>query len=593
MMTALPLVLLLSLPAGALTPGVATLCVKGKANLAIIVSANASTRVKAAARTLADQLQRITGSEFKLADGNGESGLALGRVGDFPALALDAGINGLGLARREQYLLRSNEGGLVFLVATDLAVEDAVWDLLHRIGYRQFFPTSAWEIVPKFPDLAIRVDALESPSFYTRSIWYGFGTSDFNAASHERWLTRNRARGGFTLKTGHAYRAIIKRHADEFDAHPEYLGLIKGIRKSGKFCVSNPGLRELVARDAVDYLQKHPEADSYSAEPNDGGGWCECSACAALGSPSDRALALANVAADAVAARWPDKFVAFYAYNLHAPPPTITAKRNVIVSVATALMRKKAAPEELMTAWQRKGVLNLGVREYYSVNTWDRSLPARPRGADLKYLRESIPRFHGLGARFVTAESSDNWGPTGLAYYIAARLMWNVRDAENVQGLVDDFLDKAFGVARAPMSEFYDILSSGGKPRLNDALIQRLYGLIARAATVSNDAAVRARLDDLVLYVRYIELYNAYRKSAIGRQEAFELVLKHAYRMREREMVDVKPLFTDVAKRDWLISLPADADWKVPEPRNPLKSSLPFSRAELDALLARGAGGAP
>ena len=122
-------------------------------------------------------------------------------------------------------------------------------------------------------------------------------------------------------QTGHAYRAIIKRHADEFDAHPEYLGLIKGIRKSGKFCVSNPGLRELVARDAVDYLQKHPRGGLLFRRAERRRGWCECSACAALGSPSDRALALPTSRFDAVAARWPDKFVAFYACNLHAPRP--------------------------------------------------------------------------------------------------------------------------------------------------------------------------------------------------------------------------------------------------------------------------------
>lgn len=587
-MTAVLLVFLFSLPAGALTPAAAEICAKGKANMALTVSASASPRVKAAARTLADQLQRICGSGFKIVPGNGAGGLALGRVGDFPALGLDDELDGKGLARREQYLLRSHQGGLVILGSTDLAVEDGVWGLLHRIGYRQFFPTAAWEIVPKIPELTIRVDALESPSFYSRSIWYGFGTSDYNAATGDRWRTRNRTSGGFTLNTGHAYQAIIARHKDEFAAHPEYLGLLNGKRQSSKLCVSNPGLRALVARDAAAYFQNNPEADSYSAEPSDDGDWCECSACAALGSPSDRALTLANAAADAVAARWPDKFVALYAFNFHAPPPTIPAKGNVIVSVATAMMRIRSTPEELMAAWRRMGVRSLGVREYYSVNTWDRSLPARPRGADLGYLQASIPRFHGLGARFVSAESSDNWGPTGLGYYIAARLMWNIGEAPGVQSLVDDFLDKAFGPARAPMSEFYALLSSGRKLTINAALIKRLYGLIARAAALSSDAAVRSRLDDLVLYVRYVELYGDYQTAVLGRQNAFELVLKHAYRMREREMVDVKPLFTDAAKRDWLVHMPPDSDWSVPEPRNPLKNSLPFSRAELDALL-RGA----
>lgn len=582
------LVLLLSLPAGALPTDAARLAADGRAEMAVVVSPAASPRVKAAARVLAEQLQRITGAAFKVSEGDGSRGVAVGRAGDFPALRLNEALNGKGLAGREQYLLRSHALGLLIVGATDLAVEDGIWDLLHRFGYRQFFPTAAWEIVPKTPSLAIRIDALESPSFYTRSIWYGFGTSDFNSDSYDRWQTRNRARGGFTLRTGHAYHKIIKRHQAEFDAHPEYLGLIRGKRQSTKFCISNPGLTALVAKDALDYFGKDDDMDSYSAEPSDGGDWCDCAACAALGSPSDRALILANSVAEAVAARLPDKFIAFYAYNLHSPPPKIQAKGNVIVSVATAFMPKNTTPEELLAGWRRRGVLSAGIREYYSVNTWDRSLPARARGADLGYLRRSLPRFHGLGVRFVSAESSDNWGSTGLGYYIAARLMWDVREAKNIPALVEDFLNSAFGEARGPMTEFYAILSAGGKPEVDAALIERLYGLLADAAKASKDPAVRARLDDLVLYVRYVELYAGYRGAFLGRQAAFEQVLKHAYRMRDREMVHVKPLFTDVAKRDRLIHLPSEGDWDVPEPRNPLKSSAPFSRTELDALLTRG-----
>lgn len=590
-MTALlSLALFAGLSAGAVAPVPATLASGGMARLAIVVSKGASPRVIAAARTLAEELRRITGAAFEQAAGDGTRGLAVGRTGDFPALGLDAALDATGLARREQYLLRSHAEGVVILGATDLAVENAVWDLLHRIGYRQFFPAPSWEIVPKLEELTVRVDALEKPSYYTRSIWYGFGMSDFNADALRRWQVRNRVPGGFSLKTGHAYEALIKRHQAEFDAHPEYLGLLGGKRKSSKLCISNPGLRDLAARDAAEYFEKNPSADSYSVEPSDDKGWCECAACAALGSHSDRALTLANAVGDAVAARWPDKFVAFYAFNLHSPPPALRAKDNVIVSVATALTRHKTPPEELLTGWSRQGVRSLGVREYYAVNTWDRGLPARSRAADPEYLRSSIPRFHGLGARFVSAESSDNWGSTGLGYYLAARLLWNVSTAAQTPALIEDFLDKAFGAARGPMAEFYAVLSAGDKPSVDAALVERLYGLLARAAGMTSDAAVRARLDDLALYVRYVELYGEYRTSALGRQKAFEDVLKHAYRMRERGMVDVKPLFTDLAKRDWLVRLPPGGEWSAPAPSNPLKDAAPFSRAELDALLARGAG---
>lgn len=583
---------LLCLPARALTPGSVMLATNGRAQLDIVVSTSATPRVESAARTLAQQLERITGAPFKLSTGDGASGVAIGVAGDFPRLGLDGRLDQSGLARREQYLLRSHEHGLVLLGATELAVEEAVWDLLYRIGHRQFFPGPTWESVPRRPDLSLALDVVESPSYFTRSIWYGFGTSDINTAPFAQWQARNRAPGGFLLKTGHAYQAVIKRHQEEFDAHPEYLGLLNGRRASTKFCVSNAGLRDLVVRDALAYFQEKPDADSYSIEPSDGGDWCECASCSVLGAPSDRALLLANAAAAAVAARWPDKRVAFYAYHLHSPPPTIQAHPNVVVSVATAFTRKKARPEDLLSAWRERGVRQLGVREYYSVNTWDRSLPGRPKGAVLSHLKASIPRYHGLGARYLSAESGDNWGPAGLSYYIATRLMWDIREADRISQLVDDFLIRSFGAAHAPMAEFYSILSSGEKPGIDADLVRRLYGLLARAVASSDDPAVRERLDDLILYVRYVELYVGYHGAVLARQEAFERLLTHAHRMRGRMMVHVKPLFTDLPKRDRLVRLPPGAAWDAPESSSPLKSSRPFSREEIDGFLTLGAGGA-
>src|SRR5690606_35169632 len=102
--------------------------------------------------------------------------------------------------------------------------------------------------------------------------------------------------------TGHAYGGIMSARKAEFAAHPEYKGLINGERKSSKFCISNPGLRQIVADYALEYFEKRPEATMISMDPTDGGGWCECEQCAKIGngSPSDRAVFLANTVAEAI-----------------------------------------------------------------------------------------------------------------------------------------------------------------------------------------------------------------------------------------------------------------------------------------------------
>ena len=61
-------------------------------------------------------------------------------------------------------------------------------------------------------------------------------------------------------------------------------------------------------------------------------------------------------------------------YNYHSPPPSIKVHPNVVVSVATAFIKGGLTVDEITDGWAKQGA-TLGVREYYSVNTWDRDQP--------------------------------------------------------------------------------------------------------------------------------------------------------------------------------------------------------------------------
>ena len=204
---------------------------------------------------------------------------------------------------REDYVLKSHSKGVYLVGTTELAVEHATWDFLHRLGYRQFFPGEHWEIVPQTRELTIAVDASEHPDFYARMIWYGYGAATYAREPYKQWCAKNRCVAGIDLRTGHSYDAILAHHKKELAEHPEYLGLVDGERSSTKFCISNPRLRQLVVDDALGQFAKDPALDCVSTDPSDGGGWCECSECAKLGSISDRAVLLANTVAEAAASR--------------------------------------------------------------------------------------------------------------------------------------------------------------------------------------------------------------------------------------------------------------------------------------------------
>ncbi len=585
-------VLLCQRGATAENPRLVTLASSGKARQRIVVAADASERVRQAAATLARYLERMSGAPFAVASGDGKSGVAVGLPKHFPTLTADLpGLDAKGTpdpTRTEDYRLRSHPQGLHLLGASELAVEHAVWDLLHRLGYRQFFPGAAWEVVPKTPDLRIAVDAVEHPAFYSRRIWYGFGTWDYNAQPYAEWCARNRVTSGIHLNTGHAYDGILSRNRAIFDAHPEYLGLLGGVRKSTKFCIGNPSLRQLVVEDALTQLRQKPEAHSVSLDPSDGGGWCECDRCAALGSVTDRALTLANQVAEAANKEIGPRYVGMYAYSQHSPPPGIRVHPRVVISVATAFISGGFSVDQLLDGWRKQGA-TLGIREYYSVNTWDRDLPGQSRGSNLTYLKTSLPHFHQQGARFLSSESSDNWGPNGLGYYLAARMLWDVNEADRLDALKEDFLKKAFGPAREPMARFYTLIDGASQPLLSDDLIGRMYRALSEARQRTDDAAIRARIADLVQYTRYVDLYQAYTTATgAARQSAFEALIRHAYRMRKTMLVHTLALYRDLHRRDKSVTIPADCAYNVPEGKNPWKSSEPFTEAELRTLLAQG-----
>ena len=40
-----------------------------------------------------------------------------------------------------------------------------------------------------------------------------------------------------------------------------------------------------------------------------------------------------------------------------------------------------------------------------------------------------------------------------MGYYLAARMLWDVKEVDRIDALIDDFLDKAFGSAREAMAD--------------------------------------------------------------------------------------------------------------------------------------------
>lgn len=547
-----------------------------RALLPVVVGGGASAATKAAAADLARYLGRISGAEFKIETGDGSQGIVLGCPGDFARPPIPVQF-GRGPFDREDYVLRSHPGGLCLLGATDLAATHAVWDLLYRLGYRQFFPGETWEVVPRASHLTIAVDEHERPSFHARRIWYNWGLWGYNDEPYRQWRQRNRAVKGFDLNSGHSYEGIVAANQAEFDRHPEYFALVTGQRKTRggdlKFCISNPGLRKLVATHAVRFFQDNPKADSISMDPSDGGGWCECGPCAAMGSVSDRVVTLANEVAEAInGLGLGAKYVGIYAYNQHSAPPSVRVHANVIPSATTAFIRGGYTFDQIVEGWQAQGA-TMGVYDYLSVVDWDWNLPRGGAASRPSYVAKFLPRIHAQGIRFYDAESGDCWGPCGLGYYVASRVLWDINEAQRLDALVEDFLDKAFGPAREPMREFYRLITEDTQRRPPSDLVGRMYRQLDAAQRATTDPEVLERINHLILYTRHAELYYAYA----DRSGSVDDVARHAYRIRKTMMVHSYGLWCRLVSQRAALT-----------PDHPLKSELPIGPEEIARILAEG-----
>lgn len=566
---------------------------KGKALLPIVLSPNASAGTKAVAAELAGYLRKISGTEFEVVTGDGARGVVLGTLAEFPDPALAKPLATSGFDGREAYVLRTEPNRVRLIGTTDLGVSHAAFAFLESLGCRWFFPAPEWEVVPAIADLRADGDKDDRPALLARRIWYGYGFFEHGPKAkapqdYAAWARRNRMAQSFAVNAGHAWQNVIHDNKTLFEKHPEYLAFHGGKRQGEQLCVSNPEVRALTSRWALDFLRRHPAADMVSMEPSDGDGQCECEACRKLGSVSDRAFGLANEVARAVTREYPAKMVGILAYNEHSEPPSFGLEPNVHVQLTAGFIRGKYRLEELLELWPRK-CRNLGFYEYFSVWLWDFDRLPGGGAANLDRLRKQIPRYAELGAVSLDCESGNNWGPHGRGYYVANRLMWNPKI--DVDQTMADFYAKAFGPAAEPMKRYYERFDPGNKPLLSEHLLGLGFRDVEEASKRAADRPdVQARLDHIKQYLRYVHLrWKIDRTADKNKKKELTLAaLTHAYRTRYSYMNHweaIRQGWTGVAAKEF-----GEPTWafNASEAKKPWMVDQPYSHEETDAAFRDG-----
>ena len=480
---------------------------KGKGCL-IVFNSQSKEKIEKYAQELANWLKQITDTEFKInviEDVNNVTGaIIIGISDDFSEKAKAEKISELGV---EGFIVKSEKDRLWIIGNSELAVQHAIYSFLESIGCRWYFPDPVWYVIPKKSDIKVSLNLREKPSFAWRNIWYEYGPKTPKLKQdYENWVKYNKQQGAFRVSAGHSYANYIP--PKEFEKNPELFSLVGGERKPSQICISNPEVQKRVIEGVLNVFRKYPDRVMASVEPNDGGGFCECENCKKLGSVSDQVFYLANLVAKQVQKEFPGKYVGLLAYHLHSNPPSFKLEPNIHVELTTGFRGGTKLTLEQQAEEFRKLGASVGVYDYFSVYLWDWDLP-RAKATRFYDLGQFIKKMKQIGLTSYTAESSCNWGPNGVGYWLAAKLMWNAEF--DIDQLVDGFFTNCFKKAKTPVKRIYDRWARGERfsPRLLKLSLQDLN----EAYRLEKDEQILARIDRIAMYLHWLVLKDEYEKT--------------------------------------------------------------------------------
>ena len=484
----------------------------------IAIPTESGASLKSTAQDAAQTLQKMTGRDYSVAEQYSGAGIWLMRA-DSPEAPADAKkqLEGKG---REPFLIRSSDENRLLIVANlDEGLEHGLYFYLEQLGARFYFPSEKWTILPSKQNVALKIDRLVVPDYRLREF---FGTGGFGPkmpndpnqsikARWELWKRRNRFGGEFSLG-GHSGEAFNLANKETLLAHPEYLAKVDGKyvpwSQIAKLNPANPDAVKLYVDWTVARFRAQRERDpdgrasfAVSVDPSDGGGHCNSEECLQIGSgsASDQVFYVANQAAKAVAKEFPGAYVNLYGYNEHATPPTIPLEPNIyVVIIPYAFQRTGLSPEEFIKAWGAK-VPQMGIYDYWSIPDWTGDLPS------FDYLHTPDQKLHLWRANNIDAflsESTNSAGAVGLAWYLSSRLMWDLKTPQ--QPILDEFYEKSFGEARAPMQRMMERWADNF--RLGSQELALSYRDLNEAISLGKTPEVRARLADYGRYLEYLRL---------------------------------------------------------------------------------------
>lgn len=448
----------------------------GQPSSVILLETAAAPDEQQAARELQQYVKQITGAQLEtraVAPGELESTLRqiagqhqlpvlLGHAALSPELESRIQAKGSDPAA---FALEVNSTGVRVAGLSPEGTLFGTYELLEQLGVRWFMPGDLGTVVTSGKTISLSIqETVQVPSFPVR--WFGGGNR-----LYPEW-NRHVRLGLPEFPPAHGFPGITRA---DFAGHPEYFALIGGKRVPRQLDISNPDVLRIVTEAVRTYFHKNPTKKWIGMGPDDGGGFCECERCRALDggdwdpfygevSVTDRYMWFFNQVLQGIHDEFPEKKIAFYAYESYMRPPVKIKPNPLIVPALAPItlcrvhgMNNSICPERsyyktLMKSWTQI------VPEVYERGYWFNLADPGFPFSHVHRVRDEIPAAHDLGIKGWRVEAFNHWGSETPSLYIAAKLLWNHQS--NVDALLEDFYTKFFGPARRPMAEYFTLMDA-------------------------------------------------------------------------------------------------------------------------------------
>jgi hypothetical protein len=336
-------------------------------------------------------------------------------------------------------------------------------------------------------------------------------------------------------------------------------------------------------------------------------------------SPSDRQVTLANIvqaefrkeAALDPLGPFVGKHVSMLAYGDTSVKPTIRLDPEVYVTVTTAFIQGGRTTIDVANDYRAMSSPNqvIGFYSYIGTQLWGHGMPTSSKMTNQTtwpgLFNETMQVTADSPIRNIKGESGMAWGAYGLGFYTFSRLYTPPSKPKSdpnvlIPQIKADFLAKAFGPAAVPAGQWFDLVTAGdGRIRiLSTDLLHRMYDYLSQARALINpavDVEIKARIDDLILYTRAVELWRltlVARNDNLDRFNAYNTLSQYIFRIKPTLMFDFYNFFYDPIFREFeqqMIDLhPFDKYTPSAITNKSGWNAAPFTEEEIQTILSQG-----